>query len=60
MEKTKFRKLGDDIEALAPMCNFGTPRVICTNKEEFIRARYEWLNRQFSELININGESYEA
>jgi hypothetical protein len=51
MKKSKFETIVQEIVALAPMCNFGTPRALCTAKQEFFRARYDELN--IHKLINM-------
>jgi len=53
MKKTMFRKLINQVAALAPMCNFEMPEALCNDKELFVRRHYAWMNKEITSLINL-------
>lgn len=53
MKVTNYRKLVGQLQALAPMCNFEMPEVLCEDKELYFRDLYNQANKEISSLVNL-------
>jgi len=53
MTKTWYKNLLNQIQALAPMCNFEIPEILCTNEELYYRDLYKWTNGILTDMINL-------
>lgn len=53
MTGTNYRKLVGQLQAIAPMCNFEIPEILCNKMELFFRRRHAWANREITSLINL-------
>ena len=53
MTVTKYRKLVGQIWAMAPMCNFEMPGVLCDEKELYFRRHYAWMDKEITSMVSL-------
>ena len=53
MTGTNYRKLVSRLQALAPMCNFEMPDVLCEDSELYFRGLYDRTNMEITSLVNL-------